>query len=203
MFGLWTWKKEQSQNENHQRNLYIFHENLLFMSNQFKAMTLFNDPNLTYTAYIKCFVMLKILSNISAIDVCVVRIRQKFEQTQWWTGCRVDIPGLNLHRTHSALYDGKEETCFVSEPSCIEDTMSKIVIPRLQIVTGRIDTLESQTHHIRPILLLQCHWHRLYNTARRMLSRSLTKFHYFQPENDTDCLHLHQPRQTVGSSTCL
>src|SRR6218665_3388221 len=99
-----------------------------------------------------------------------------------------------------SLYDGKGETCFVSEPSCIEDTMSKIVIPRLQIVTGRIDTLESQTHHIRPILLLQCHWHQLYNTARRMLSLSLTKFHYCQPENDTDCLHLHQ---TVVSSTCL
>jgi len=40
---------------------------------------MFNDPNLTYTAYIKCFVMLKSLSNISAIDVCVVRIQQKFE----------------------------------------------------------------------------------------------------------------------------
>src|SRR6218665_488978 len=63
--------------------------------------------------------------------------------------------------------------CFVSESSCIEDTLSKIVIPRLQIVAGRVDTLESQTHHIRPILLLQCHWHQLYNTARRMLSLSL------------------------------
>src|SRR6218665_164221 len=118
--------------------------------------------------------------------------------------CRVDIPGLNLHRTHTGLYDDKEETCLVSESSCIEDTLSKIVIPRLQIVAGRVDTLESQTHHIRPILLvLHCHWHQLYNTARRMLPCSLTKFHYCQPENDTDRLHLHQSRQTVGSSTCL
>src|SRR6218665_3083019 len=48
-----------------------------------------------------------------------------------------------------------EETCFVSESSCIEATLSKIVIPRLQIVAWRVDTLESQTHHIRPILLLR------------------------------------------------
>ena len=95
----------------------------------------------------------------------------------------MDIPGLNLHRTHSGLYDDKEETCFVSEPSCIEDTLSKIVIPRLQIVAGRGDTLESQTHHIRPILLLlHCHWHKLYNTARRMLPCSLTNFHYCQTD---------------------
>ena len=64
----------------------------------------------------------------------------------------MDIPGLNLHKTHNGLYDDKKETCFVSESSCIEDTLSKIVIPRSQ--TGRVDTLESQTHHIRPILLL-------------------------------------------------
>ena len=50
----------------------------------------------------------------------------------------MDIPGLNLHRTHTGLYDDKEETCFVSESSCIEDTLSKIVIPRLQIVAGTI-----------------------------------------------------------------
>src|SRR6218665_4091574 len=117
--------------------------------------------------------------------------------------CRVDSPSLNLHRTHSRLYDDKEEACFVSESSCIEDTLSKIVIPHSQTVAGRVDTLESKTHHIRPILLLHCHWHQLYSMARRMLPCSLTKFHYCQPENDTDCLHLHQSRQTVGSSTCL
>ena len=38
----------------------------------------------------------------------------------------------------------------MSEPSCIEDTLSKIVIPRLQIVAGRVDTSESESHHIRP-----------------------------------------------------
>src|SRR6218665_1354374 len=108
-----------------------------------------------------------------------------------------------MHWTHSGLYDDKEETCFVSESSCIEDTLSKIVIPRSQTVTGRVDTLESQTHHIRPILLLHCHWYQLYSTARRMLPCSLTQFHYCQPENDTDRLHLHQSLQTVVTSTCL
>ena len=65
----------------------------------------------------------------------------------------MNIPGLNLHKTHSGLYDDKEDTCFVSEPSCIEDKLSKIAIPRLQTVAGRVDTLESQTHHIRPSAL--------------------------------------------------
>ncbi len=81
LFGEWTVKvKEGAKTEWKSSEEFVhFSWKSVIHVKSIQGNAMFNDPNLTYTAYIKCFVMLKSLSNISAIDVCVVRIQQKFE----------------------------------------------------------------------------------------------------------------------------